>query len=117
MPKSLFSINLIALTLILTVNFLRAQEHAAYLIFNNKGEKVDYEQVKKKSAENEVVFFGELHNNPISHWLQLKLTSDLFDLKDGKLILGAEMFETDDQLVMDEYLSGKINVKNFESSA
>ncbi|MFN5790248.1 MAG: ChaN family lipoprotein, partial [Bacteroidota bacterium] len=90
MPKSLFSINLIALTLILTVNFLRAQEHAAYLIFNNKGEKVDYEQVKKKSAENEVVFFGELHNNPISHWLQLKLTSDLFDLKDGKLILGAE---------------------------
>ncbi len=48
MPKSLFSINLIALTLILTVNFLRAQEHAAYLIFNNKGEKVDYEQVKEK---------------------------------------------------------------------
>jgi uncharacterized iron-regulated protein len=87
------------------------------LLFNHKGEKVDYEQMKKKSAENEVVFFGELHNNPISHWLQLKLTSDLFDLKDGKLILGAEMFETDDQLVMDEYLSGKINSKNFEEEA
>ena len=64
-----------------------------------------------------MVFFGELHNNPISHWLQLKLASDLFDLKDGKLILGAEMFETDDQLVMDEYLSGKINSKNFEEEA
>jgi uncharacterized iron-regulated protein len=106
-----------ALLLFLSVHFLLGQEHAAYLIFNNKGEKVDYEQMKKKSAENEVVFFGELHNNPISHWLQLKLTADLYDIKDGKLILGAEMFETDDQVVMDEYLSGKINVKNFEEEA
>ena len=57
MPKSLFSINLIALTLILTVHFLQGKEPAAYLIYNNKGEKVDYEQMKKKSAENEVVFF------------------------------------------------------------
>ena len=106
-----------ALLLFLSEHFLLSQEHAAYLIFNNKGEKVDYEQVKKKSADNDVIFFGELHNNPISHWLQFKLTADLYDLKDGKLILGAEMFETDDQLVMDEYLSGKINVKNFEEEA
>jgi len=117
MTKYPFRHLLSALPLFLSVHFLLGQEPAAYLIFNNKGEKVDYEQMKKKSAENEVVFFGELHNNPISHWLQLKLTSDLFDLKDNKLILGAEMFETDDQLVIDEYLSGKINVKNFEEEA
>jgi uncharacterized iron-regulated protein len=117
MKKSPFRLNFIALTFLLSLHLLRGQDPAAYLLFNHKGEKVDYEQMKKKSAENEVVFFGELHNNPISHWLQLKLTSDLFDLKDGKLILGAEMFETDDQLVMDEYLSGKINSKNFEEEA
>lgn len=103
--------------LFLSVHFLKGQEHSAYLIFNHKGEKVDYEQMKKKSAEYDVVFFGELHNNPISHWLQIKLTSDLYNMKDGKLILGAEMFETDDQIVIDEYLSGKINVKNFEEEA
>lgn len=117
MKKSPFHLNFIALTFLLSLHLLRGQDPAAYLLFNHKGEKVDYEQMKKKSAENEVVFFGELHNNPISHWLQLKLTSDLFNLKDGKLILGAEMFETDDQLVMDEYLSGKINSKNFEEEA
>ena len=117
MKKSPFHLNFIALTFLLSLHLLRGQDPAAYLLFNHKGEKVDYEQMKKKSAENEVVFFGELHNNPISHWLKLKLTSDLFDLKDGKLILGAEMFETDDQLVMDEYLSGKINSKNFEEEA
>lgn len=117
MTKSFFQLYLATSFLFMSLSLLQAQEHAAYLIFNNKGEKVDYEQVKKKSAENDVVFFGELHNNPISHWLQLKLTSDLFELKDNKLILGAEMFETDDQLVIDEYLSGKINVKNFEEEA
>ena len=114
MTKYPFCHLLPVLPLLLSVHFLCGQEHAAYLIFNHKGEKVDYEQMKKKSAEYEVVFFGELHNNPIAHWLQLKLTSDLYELKDGKLILGAEMFETDDQLVIDEYLSGKINLKNFE---
>ena len=117
MKKSPFHLNFIALTFLLSLHLLRGQEPAAYLLFNHKGEKVDYEQMKKKSAENEVVFFGELHNNPISHWLQLKLTADLYDIKDGKLILGAEMFETDDQVVMDEYLSGKINSKNFEEEA
>jgi uncharacterized iron-regulated protein len=84
------------------------------MLFNNKGEKIEYEQMLKVSPLHDVVFFGELHNNPISHWLQLKLTEDLFRLTNGKVILGAEMFETDDQLIIDEYLSGKINGKNFE---
>jgi uncharacterized iron-regulated protein len=98
----------------LSQDILQAQKNAAYILFNDKGEKVDYEDVLKASSKNDVLFFGELHNNPISHWMQLKLTEDLFDLKKGKLILGAEMFETDDQLVIDEYLTGLINVKNFE---
>ncbi|MEY3323050.1 MAG: hypothetical protein RLZZ417_2633 [Bacteroidota bacterium] len=93
---------------------LKAQENAAYILYNNKGEKIDYEHVLKVAGQQEVIFFGELHNNPISHWLQLKLTEDLYVLKKGKIILGAEMFETDDQLVIDEYLNGHINVKNFE---
>lgn len=93
---------------------LAGQENVPFLLYNSKGEKVDYEKLLKASSENDVVFFGELHNNPISHWLQLKLTEDIFVLKKGKLILGAEMFETDDQLVINEYLAGQINVKNFE---
>jgi uncharacterized iron-regulated protein len=96
---------------------LDAQENMPYILYNSKGEKVDYEKLLKASGESDVVFFGELHNNPISHWLQLKLTEDLYELKKGKLILGAEMFETDDQIVINEYLAGLINVKNFEEEA
>jgi uncharacterized iron-regulated protein len=47
----------------------------------------------------------------------LELTKDLHKEKQGSLILGAEMFETDDQLIRDEYLSGTIKEKNFKKEA
>ena len=47
-----------------------------------------------------MVLFGELHNNPISHWLQLELTEDLHAARGADLVLGAEMFEADNQLLL-----------------
>jgi uncharacterized iron-regulated protein len=61
--------------------------------------------------------FGELHNNSIAHWLELQLTKDLFALKKDKLVLGAEMFEADNQLIVNEYVTGKIAARHLESEA
>ena len=55
-----------------------------------------------------------MHNNPICHWLQLELTKDLLNDSKKQLVLGAEMFEADNQLLIDEYLQGFISEKNFE---
>ncbi len=55
--------------------------------------------------------FGELHNNPICHWLELQLTKDLQAQKKGKLVLGAEMFETDNQTALSSYVQGQNNGK------
>ena len=65
--------------------------------------------------EADIVFVGELHNNPISHWIELQLTKALHQHPEKVLVLGAEMFESDNQLIMDEYLSGKISGKNFKN--
>ena len=89
----------------------------AYQIFDAKGDKSDYKQLLKKAAKADIILFGELHNNPISHWLQLELTKDLYEKAKDKLVLGAEMFETDNQLIIDEYLSDIINEKKFEGEA
>lgn len=94
-----------------------AQDKLAFRIFDGKGKPVKYEKMMKKVAEKDVLFFGELHNNPIAHWLQLEMTEDLFDLRDKKLVLGAEMFERDNQILLNEYLGGIINEKNFEAEA
>ncbi|MBP6870790.1 MAG: ChaN family lipoprotein [Bacteroidales bacterium] len=89
----------------------------AYIIFDVKGKQADYKDLLKSAANADIVFFGEMHNSPICHWLQYELTNDLYKEVNEDLILGAEMFETDNQLILDEYLAGKIKEKNFEDEA
>lgn len=66
-------------------------------------------------VEKDIVLFGELHNSAISHWLQLELTEELDKTRD--VVLGAEMFEADNQDELNDYLSGKINAKAFDTLA
>jgi uncharacterized iron-regulated protein len=87
----------------------------AYRIFNENGKPASYEDLLKAAAKSDVVFFGELHDIPICHWLEYELALDLYKIKGKELILGAEMFESDNQLIINEYLSGKLKDKNFES--
>jgi uncharacterized iron-regulated protein len=89
----------------------------AYELFNNKGKTVKYKKLLKDALEADIILFGEHHNNPISHWMQLELTRDLHAEAGSNLVLGAEMFETDNQMLLDEYLSGTIRQKNFEDEA
>ncbi|MBE0648846.1 MAG: ChaN family lipoprotein [Bacteroidales bacterium] len=89
----------------------------AYKIFNAKGKKATYKELLKDAGDSQVVFFGELHNNPICHWLEFELTKDLFEIKQEKLVLAAEMFERDNQLLLDEYTKKFIRKKDFEKEA
>ena len=97
--------------------FLNAQDKPAYRLFHADGREAGYGDLLKAAQKADVLFFGEQHNNPVCHWLQIEVTRDLFEQKNGKLILGAEMFERDDQLLLDEYLAGQISQKNFEEEA
>jgi uncharacterized iron-regulated protein len=89
-------------------------EIAAFQIFDSKGKKVSYAKFIKavrksfltKPNSRDVLLFGELHDNPISHWLELQVTQDLFDVH-SNIVLGAEMFETDQQTALNEYLNPK----------
>jgi uncharacterized iron-regulated protein len=85
---------------------MAAQDKPAYLLYNSKGKTAEYKDMVKDLSKADMVFFGEHHTNPISHWLQLEVTQSLYESVGDKLILGAEMFENGNQLVMDEYLAG-----------
>ena len=93
------------LGMLVTIN-VTAQDKPAYKIFTGEGRKTDYSDMVKVAMKADVVFFGELHDNPISHWLELELTKGLFADKGKNLVLAAEMFETDNQLIIDEYFAG-----------
>ncbi len=89
----------------------------AYRIFNAKGHPMDYEDLLKAAKNADIILFGEVHTNPICHWLELELTKDLYDIKKNNLVLAAEMFERDNQLLLNEYMSKMIRKKDFEAEA
>jgi len=91
-----------------------AQDKPAYKVFTGKGKKSDYKDILKDAGRADVVFFGELHDNPVAHWLELEITKDIHTDKGKELILAAEMFETDNQLIIDEYFSDIIKESSFE---
>lgn len=95
---------------------LHAQDKPAYTIFTKSGAKANYQQMLDHALKADVTFFGELHNNSLGHWLQLQLTSDVFK-KEQSLTLAFEMFEADIQYVVDEYMNGMIDERNFLKDA
>jgi uncharacterized iron-regulated protein len=101
----------LAITLVF---FAFKSDKNAYLIFDAKGKPSHYAKMLEQAKEADVILFGEQHDNPINHWLEQELTKDLFEARKDKLVMGAEMFEADDQVVVNEYLSGSITEKTFK---
>lgn len=94
-----------------------SSDKPAYLLYNQDGKSIKYAKMMKQLEEADIIFFGELHTDPIAHWLQVEMTKDLYQKKGEKLMLGAEMFEADNQLLLDEYLSGAYKADKFEAEA
>lgn len=99
-------------TLLLVTTSIIAQDD--YKIYSKEGKEVTFDKMIKEVAKSDIILIGELHNNPISHWIELRVTKDVFE-KNEKLTLGAEMFEADNQLLIDEYFAGSIRTKDFEN--
>jgi uncharacterized iron-regulated protein len=93
-----------------------AQNERAFIIYNSKGKKVSYKKMMKKALEQEYVFFGEYHDNPISHWLELEVLKALYVKHGSNLQVGFEMFEQDQQMLLNDYMDGLISDEKFEDS-
>jgi len=104
------------LALIVSVSTLQAQDKKAYALFSQAGEPISYRQVLDSISKTDVLLFGEFHNNPISHWLQFELVSDL-KTNNINFSIGAEMFETDTQEVLNLYLSDSLTESKFRKEA
>ncbi len=87
----------------------------SHRIFTSDGKSVTFEQMIRDLKSADIILFGELHNNPIAHWLQLETTKALYEYRE--LILGAEMIEADNQLQLNQYLKGFINSKQLDTLA
>ncbi len=103
--------------MVTAVTSAQDKDKPAYRLFTKSGKSVNYGKMLKKLKEAEVVLFGEQHNDPIAHWLQLELAKDLHQAHPQNFAIGVEMFETDVQLVLNEYLANLTPESNFEQES
>lgn len=104
------------LFLLCFICFAFSNGNPCYRIFKENGKPIRFQKMIKQIRDADVILFGELHNNPISHWLELQVTKDLYKLKGENLILGAEMFEADNQAFLTAYLTGELSEEAFKDS-
>ncbi len=89
-----------------------------YKIYSTSKQKlVAVDDIVNDMANADVLFFGENHNDSTGHYLEFMVFKKLAAKYPGKIALSMEMFETDCQNVLDEYLDGFIREKNFITEA
>lgn len=105
------------MAMFMTVNVSAQQQPEVYRLYDNKGKSISYEQLVKNLSKADVVFIGEIHNCVITHWMEQKLLESLYSVHGAQLKMGLEMFESDNQLILNEYLQGQITGERFEDEA
>lgn len=88
-----------------------------FIIFKNNGKIINLDELSNEvNYSCDLIFFGEKHDDPITHKLEWELFKKLIKL-DKAWQLSLEMFERDVQDYLNDYLSGKINEEEFLKNA
>lgn len=91
------------------------EDYKIYHVSEKK--EISLQELIDELSKSEVIFFGEEHNDSIAHVLQYEVFLGLRESTTRKLILSMEMFQTDVQLVVEEYMEDLISERNFERDA
>lgn len=102
--------------LFLTAYNCYAQDAVAYRLFTENGKRSSYGKLVNAVDRADIVIFGELHDDPIAHWMQLLIAQHLFARSGRQLVIGSEMFERDQQEELNRYLSGAWKLQTFTDS-
>ncbi len=89
-----------------------------HTIYDSTGKPVSFSSMLKELSKADVCLMGEFHNDPIAHWLEIKLLEGFNKTNPGKLVFGGEMWERDQQSITDEYIKEKlIDIDSYKRSS
>lgn len=106
---------LFGLSFLIISSALIGQKADSHLIFDQKMKKSNYKKMIKACNSADVILFGEIHSDPISHWLQLKLIKELARKHD--IEIGLEMFEKDNQEALSNFVENKSSIEELTAEA
>ncbi len=111
------TILVVFIALIYSTSFSQITEKH-YKIFSTKANKeIKLDDIANDMANYNVLFFGEEHNDSVTHYLEHKMFELLFQKFSSNTTLSLEMFDRDVQTTMNEYLKGDIRERNFLKDA
>jgi len=113
--KSLFVLSIILLPLINEAQTLSENNYRIYSVKLQK--EVPLKDIIETMEQYDVLFYGEQHNDSVTHYLEKTIFEMMFSKFNSNLTLSMEMFDRDVQPVMNEYLNGFIREKNFKKDA
>jgi uncharacterized iron-regulated protein len=112
--------SLLILLLIALPSIVLGQDTAPshYKIYSTADQKlVTIADIIRQTSKIDVLFFGEEHTDSTAHALEYALFKALTEKYPNRVALSMEMFQTDCQLVLDEYLQDLIREKNLLTDA
>lgn len=82
------------------------------VVLTQKQRIEDFETMAAELAQADVVFFGEQHDDPATHRMQLALL-EAIGRRRGNIVLSLEMFERDVQPQLSQYMAGQLPEESF----
>lgn len=94
------------------------EPHMPFKILNTRnGEFITMTQLADYMGKTDVLLWGEEHDDTVGHLLEVKMLKLLSERFNGRLCLSLEMFETDCQVLLDDYLGGFITKEKLVKDA
>jgi uncharacterized iron-regulated protein len=107
-------LSLLSIILIFSVSFSQTAINDHFKIYDTRTKQIiSLDKIISDCVNADVLFFGEEHNDSAGHYLEAEIFKALLQRFGNKLTLSLEMFESDNQLALDEYLDGKIPEDRF----
>lgn len=92
------------------ISFSQTDIEKHYKIYDVRTKQLTtIDNIAAACKDADILFFGEEHNDSAGHFLETAIFKALYKLYGSNLALSMEMFETDCQLVLNEYLDGYIS--------
>jgi uncharacterized iron-regulated protein len=83
------------------------------ILHSRTGHYISQQQLFSDLTRYPLVYVGELHDNPASHRLQVEILKAMQARHPGKVALGMEMFNNEQQDVLDQWVAGELSEKEF----
>jgi len=109
---------LLIFVLLISTGLFAQEISSHYKIYDVKKQKtISIDDIVTDMESADVLFFGEDHNDSVGHYLEAEIFKKISSRYPQKTALSLEMFPTDVQPELDEYLAGLISEKNFIKEA